>query len=266
MEEAELVVGRHDEQSVRLRHRAGHLREELRAGDPDGDRQTDLVEDSLSQPRCDLQGLPGEAFESADVEERLVDRQPLDEQRRVLEDREHGLARLGVGRHPRGYHDRLRAESARLAAAHGGPDPVCLRLVARCQHDPAADDHRPPSQASVIALLDRGEESVEVGVQDRRGQDEHMFALRRRLGKVGWGVASAQHWDEAYTARGIDGVSWYEPIPAVSLELVEALGVSPEAAVIGVGGGGSFLADELVGRGFTDITVLDISAAALAAT
>ena len=42
-------------------------------------------------------------------------------------------------------------------------------------------------------------------------------------------------------------MSWYEPIPAVSLELVEALGVSPEAAVIDVGGGGSFLADELVG-------------------
>jgi len=93
-----------------------------------------------------------------------------------------------------------------------------------------------------------------------------MFALRRRLGKVGWGVASAQHWDEAYGARGIDGVSWYEPIPAVSLEFVEALGVAPEAAVIDVGGGGSFLADELVGRGFTDVTVLDISAAALAAT
>ena len=52
----------------------------------------------------------------------------------------------------------------------------------------------------------------------------------------------------------------------MSLELVEALGVSPEVAVIDVGGGGSFLADELVARGFTDITVLDVSAAALDAT
>jgi 2-polyprenyl-3-methyl-5-hydroxy-6-metoxy-1,4-benzoquinol methylase len=79
-------------------------------------------------------------------------------------------------------------------------------------------------------------------------------------------VGRAEHWDEAYGTRGIDGVSWHEPIPAVSLELVEALGVSPDAAVIDVGGGGSFLADELVGRGFTDVTVLDISAAALDAT
>ena len=79
-------------------------------------------------------------------------------------------------------------------------------------------------------------------------------------------MAGAEHWDETYTSRGIDGVSWYQAAPAVSLELVEGLGVSPESAVIDVGGGGSFLADELVGRGFTDLTVLDVSAAALAAT
>ncbi len=66
--------------------------------------------------------------------------------------------------------------------------------------------------------------------------------------------------------RGVDGVSWYQAAPTVSLELVAALGISPEAAVIDVGGGGSFFADALVARGFTDVTVLDISAAALAAT
>ena len=79
-------------------------------------------------------------------------------------------------------------------------------------------------------------------------------------------MARAEHWDEAYTTRGVDGVSWYQAAPAVSLELVEALGVSPEAAVIDVGGGASFLADELVARDFTDVTVLDVSAAALDAT
>ena len=79
-------------------------------------------------------------------------------------------------------------------------------------------------------------------------------------------MARGEHWDEAYSTRGVDGVSWYQAAPAVSLELVEGLGVSPEAAVIDAGGGGSFLADELVGRGFTDVTVLDISAAALDAT
>ncbi len=79
-------------------------------------------------------------------------------------------------------------------------------------------------------------------------------------------MARAEHWDEAYSTRGVDGVSWYQAAPTVSLELVEALGVSPDAPVIDVGGGGSFLADELVARDFTDVTVLDISAAALDAT
>ena len=93
-----------------------------------------------------------------------------------------------------------------------------------------------------------------------------MFAATKRAGKLDCGVSRAEHWNEMYTSRGIDGVSWYQVAPAVSLELVEALGVSPESAVIDVGGGTSFLADELVGRGFADVTVLDVSAAALAAT
>ena len=93
---------------------------------------------------------------------------PLDERRRVVEDPEHGLARLGVGRHARRDDDRLRAETARAPAAHRGADAERLGLVAGGEHDPAADDHRPAAQPRIVALLDRGEERVEVGVQDRR--------------------------------------------------------------------------------------------------
>ena len=92
-----------------------------------------------------------------------------------------------------------------------------------------------------------------------------MFSFARRSGKLDCGVARAEHWDEAY-ASGIDRVSWYQARPAVSLDLIETLGVPPDAAVIDVGGGGALLADELVERGFTDITVLDVSRAALDAT
>jgi 2-polyprenyl-3-methyl-5-hydroxy-6-metoxy-1,4-benzoquinol methylase len=93
-----------------------------------------------------------------------------------------------------------------------------------------------------------------------------MFASPRPLGKLDCGVARADHWDEAYSRRGVDGVSWYQAVPAVSLELVETLGVPRDTAVIDVGGGGAFLARELVARGFVDITVLDVSQAALDAT
>ena len=90
-----------------------------------------------------------------------------------------------------------------------------------------------------------------------------MFAYR---GALDCGVAQAEHWDEAYSTRGVEGVSWYQATPAVSLELIDRLAVRHDAAVIDVGGGGSFLADELTARGFTDITVLDLSAVALDAT
>ena len=65
-------------------------------------------------------------------------------------------------------HDRLRAQPARLRAAHRRADAVRLGLVARREHDPRADDHRPAAQARVVPLLDRREERVDVGVQDGR--------------------------------------------------------------------------------------------------
>lgn len=87
---------------------------------------------------------------------------------------------------------------------------------------------------------------------------------------MNWRVAEEadlrEHWEAAYASRGVDGVSWYQPVPSVSLALIDTLGVEREAAVIDVGGGGAHLADELVARGFTDVTVLDLAEAALDAT
>ena len=67
----------------------------------------------------------------------------------------------------------------------------------------------------------------------------------------------SRHWDAAYTARGTDGVSWFQDVPTVSLQLIEAMGIPPDAAVIDVGGGASGLVGRLVELGFSDLTVLD---------
>lgn len=75
----------------------------------------------------------------------------------------------------------------------------------------------------------------------------------------------ADHWDSAYQDRGAHGVSWFQPDPTVSMELIEMLGVSTDDAVIDVGGGASLLVDSLIGRGWSDVTVLDISHTALEA-
>ncbi|MCO5725064.1 class I SAM-dependent methyltransferase [Robiginitalea marina] len=72
-----------------------------------------------------------------------------------------------------------------------------------------------------------------------------------------------QHWDGVYREKPLETVGWYQPVPAISLELISQLGLSQSAPLIDVGGGDSYLADHLLRKGFTDITVLDISGTSL---
>jgi SAM-dependent methyltransferase len=76
-------------------------------------------------------------------------------------------------------------------------------------------------------------------------------------------MSSERHWDELYEERGPEAVSWYQPSPEASLALIDAVGLAPDRSVIDVGGGASPLVDELMARGFADVTVLDISEVAL---
>lgn len=71
-------------------------------------------------------------------------------------------------------------------------------------------------------------------------------------------------WDRVYASKDPAGVSWYQPVPARSLALVEACAVGRNAPIIDVGGGASLLVDNLLERGYTDLTVLDIAGSALA--
>jgi 2-polyprenyl-3-methyl-5-hydroxy-6-metoxy-1,4-benzoquinol methylase len=75
--------------------------------------------------------------------------------------------------------------------------------------------------------------------------------------------AAKRHWQAAYAAKGAHDVSWFQPEPEVSLELIERLRLGADAAILDVGGGASSLAARLSSRGFVDITVLDISGEAL---
>lgn len=71
------------------------------------------------------------------------------------------------------------------------------------------------------------------------------------------------HWEKVYSTEAADTVSWYRPHLETSLSLVERTSVEPGSAIIDVGGGESTLADDLLSRGFQNITVLDISATAI---
>lgn len=72
----------------------------------------------------------------------------------------------------------------------------------------------------------------------------------------------AAHWDDAY-AQGETSRSWFETEPVMSLRMVDAAGVSSEASAVDVGGGTSRLVDALLARRHDDLTVVDVSDAAL---
>jgi len=88
------------------------------------------------------------------------------------------------------------------------------------------------------------------------------------VGGQGSGVLemdSKTHWETVYSSKSTDEVSWFQPHADLSLNLIKATGVGRGAAIIDVGGGASTLVDDLVAEGYADLTVLDLSAAALKA-
>jgi SAM-dependent methyltransferase len=72
-----------------------------------------------------------------------------------------------------------------------------------------------------------------------------------------------EHWDNVYRSKSHDAMSWYAPHLSESLELIEQYCPDKTAAIIDIGGGESTLVDDLLGKGYLDISVLDISQAAL---
>lgn len=76
-------------------------------------------------------------------------------------------------------------------------------------------------------------------------------------------MSNQKHWEKVYNSKQLTEVSWYQPTPSVSLDFFKELDLPATASIIDIGGGDSLLVDRLLEKGFSDITVLDISAAAI---
>jgi SAM-dependent methyltransferase len=74
---------------------------------------------------------------------------------------------------------------------------------------------------------------------------------------------SKSHWEKVYSTKQPNEVSWTQDVPETSLNFISSFNLPKSASIIDVGGGDSKLVDYLVAGGYEDITVLDISAAAL---
>ncbi len=71
------------------------------------------------------------------------------------------------------------------------------------------------------------------------------------------------HWENIYQSREETGYSWFQPYPQTSVDLINALYPRRDARILDVGGGDSHLVDALLDLGYSDLTVLDISATAI---
>ena len=74
-----------------------------------------------------------------------------------------------------------------------------------------------------------------------------------------------RHWESVYESRPADRVSWFRPHLDRSLDLIASLELPRDAPILDVGGGACTLVDDLLELGYSDVTVLDVSEAALQA-
>jgi ubiquinone/menaquinone biosynthesis C-methylase UbiE len=75
-----------------------------------------------------------------------------------------------------------------------------------------------------------------------------------------------EHWERVYQQKTAEEVSWYQHEPAMSLQLILETATALTSTIADVGGGASSLVDLLVSAGYRHLTVLDLSASALAAS
>lgn len=71
------------------------------------------------------------------------------------------------------------------------------------------------------------------------------------------------HWNNIYSTKAEDEVSWFQPYPKTSMEFVELFKLPLNAYIIDIGGGDSHFVDALLDKGYQNISVLDISANAI---
>lgn len=76
-------------------------------------------------------------------------------------------------------------------------------------------------------------------------------------------IERKSHWEKIYKSTPFKEMSWYQPCPVTALEFAMKCRLPQTASIIDIGGGDSLLADHMLQMGYSDITVLDISAGAI---
>jgi len=72
-----------------------------------------------------------------------------------------------------------------------------------------------------------------------------------------------RHWETVYRTKDVHEVSWFQSEARRSLDLITRVSPDRSAPIIDVGAGASVLVDDFLAAGYLDVSVLDVSEAAL---
>jgi SAM-dependent methyltransferase len=84
--------------------------------------------------------------------------------------------------------------------------------------------------------------------------------------KIGGIMDAGSRWEKIYRTKASDAVSWYRSHLDRSLALIESASPDSTTCIIDIGGGESTLVDDLLARGYHNVTILDVSRTALDVT
>ena len=66
------------------------------------------------------------------------------------------------------------------------------------------------------------------------------------------------HWENVFTTKAENEVSWYQQKPETSINFFTENEIPKEAKIIDIGGGDSYLIDNLLELGYQNLFLLDI--------
>jgi SAM-dependent methyltransferase len=72
-----------------------------------------------------------------------------------------------------------------------------------------------------------------------------------------------EHWEKVFATKQETEVSWYQQKPETSINFFIENSIPKEAKIIDIGGGDSYLIDNLLEMGYQNLFLLDISANAI---
>lgn len=94
----------------------------------------------------------------------------------------------------------------------------------------------------------------------------NLFYVEHEFKTIGVFMESKDHWENVYKNKKSTEVSWFQEHAHLSLKLIQQANILKSGSIIDVGGGASTLVDDLLADGYRNVTVLDLSAAAMAET